>query len=205
MNSVVITFDDAFQDFLDNAYPVLVKMAVSCTIFVPEGLMGKHNVWDSGYNDHEELRIMSEEMIKDLSKQDLVEVGSHGIDHVSLGKMSKGEMRRQIYDSKKNLENLISQPVHAFAYPYGQRDDVPRDAVRLVAEAGYSSAVTGQWGTFESPGHLLMKLPRIFFREDDSDQTIREKIEGRYDWIKMKERIGFLLRTLKGKLSRGCG
>jgi|WetSurMetagenome_2_1015567.scaffolds.fasta_scaffold128906_2 peptidoglycan/xylan/chitin deacetylase (PgdA/CDA1 family) len=199
--TVIITFDDAFSDFLDYAYPILAQASVPATIFVPTGLIGKYNSWDYDRGGHPKLRILSGEEIRNLSRQKLVDVGSHSVDHVSMGKISPGEMRRQISDSKQNLETLLERPVQAFSYPYGQRDDVPRSAIQLVAEAGYQFAVTGQWGTIQSPKHLL-QLPRIFFRENDLDKMIRDKIEGRYDWIGMKERVGFMLRLMRSRVSR---
>src|SRR5262249_56650065 len=43
--NVAITFDDAFGDFIEYAFPVFSKLKVPCSIFVPTAFIGKYNGW----------------------------------------------------------------------------------------------------------------------------------------------------------------
>ena len=44
---VAITFDDGYQDFYDNAFPVLKTYKLPSTVFLVSDLVGKENIWDS--------------------------------------------------------------------------------------------------------------------------------------------------------------
>src|SRR5262245_37551524 len=43
---LAITFDDAFGDFIEHAFPILSKLTLPCSIFVPTAFIGKYNRWD---------------------------------------------------------------------------------------------------------------------------------------------------------------
>ncbi len=47
-------------------------------------------------------------------------IGIHGYDHISLLRKSREEIRKQILDTKKNLESLIGEAVKIFRPPYGK-------------------------------------------------------------------------------------
>lgn len=46
------------------------------------------------------------------------EIGSHGVTHESLLKLSDEELMMQLVDSKRILEDLFG-PIRTYAYPYG--------------------------------------------------------------------------------------
>jgi len=67
------------------------------------------------------------------------EIGSHGLTHRLLTSLSLHEIRREIVDSKKLLEDLFGQPIVHFCYPYGGCNEAIRD---IVQEAGYATATS---------------------------------------------------------------
>ena len=196
---VVVTFDDAFENFYEFAYPTLQRLSIPCTIFVPSGLIGRHNVWDSDKGLSPKIQIMNKEQLIALSADGLVDFGSHTISHVSMRNLSPDEMRRQAIDSKKELEDFIGSEIHMFSYPHGQLDDVSKLTTKIVSEAGYKIAVTTRWGTLQTR-HKILELKRIFFDEKDNHDNLRAKIEGQYDWFALKERVGFLLRSTRRRV-----
>ena len=132
-----ITFDDGYRNVFENALPVLKGLSFSATnYFVPHQFDGS-NVWDHSKNIPASP-LMSREEILDWAKAGQ-EVGSHTLDHVHLPEVSALEARRQIFESKAILENLVGMPVTAFCYPYG--DYLPEHAT-MAREAGYVSATT---------------------------------------------------------------
>lgn len=194
---VVVTFDDAFSDFLEFAYPVLERASVPCSVFVPTAYIGGTNRWDTDRGAVPIRQVMSADDILRVHNEGLVEFGSHTVDHVSMAHAPYDEMLRQAVDSKRELEALLGVPTSTFAYPYGQLDNYSETTTRVLAEAGYAAAVTTHWGTLNSPGAPLT-LRRIHFRESDSAAVLRAKVEGDYDWIAAKERVGFALRRMRG-------
>jgi peptidoglycan/xylan/chitin deacetylase (PgdA/CDA1 family) len=191
---IVVTFDDAFTDFLEFAYPVLKEHSIPTTMFVPTGLIGTWNSWDQDLPGVGRKFIMTAEQLGALAADPLIDIGSHGVDHVSMRGLSSVETMRQVTESRRVLEDLLGRPITLFSYPFGQRANFSRATVRAVGAAGYTFAVTTCWG---SRNHLddPFRLRRISFADADDLDTVRSKIEGGYDWIGLKERLGFAVRA----------
>jgi peptidoglycan/xylan/chitin deacetylase (PgdA/CDA1 family) len=138
--SVVVTFDDAFQNIFDHALPVLQKRGVTSVTYVVAHEIGGINRWDLG---HAQMRpLMDRAALLDWQAAGQ-EIGSHALDHVHLSELPLEEARTQIFDSKKFLEDLAGREVRHFCYPYGSWNQAVRD---LVAEAGYETATTAHPG-----------------------------------------------------------
>jgi peptidoglycan/xylan/chitin deacetylase (PgdA/CDA1 family) len=100
-----------------------------------------------------------------------IEIGSHTIDHVVLTRESMEEVRRQVSEARRILENELGLPVRSFSYPNGHHDATVRT---LTRSAGYNLAVTVEHGVNyrdtdpyqlrrvpigdERPFHLAFKL-----------------------------------------------
>ena len=199
----VLTFDDAFADFATNAHPALEAHGMPTTVFVPTGLVGQMNTWDAGIRAT--LRpIMDRAAIVEVYRSGLVDFGSHTVDHVRMTAVTEREMRMQAAASKEYLEDLLSAAVTSFAYPYGQLDDFSSSTTETIRRLGYEVGVTTHWGTRQKPGTIL-SLRRIHFRETDSDDIVRAKLAGRYDWIAAKEKTAYYLRRARRLLHRTPG
>ena len=48
---VVLTFDDAYEDFVTTAWPLLERHGFSATMFVPTKNMGGVAAWDRGFGE----------------------------------------------------------------------------------------------------------------------------------------------------------
>jgi len=196
---VAVTFDDAFSDFRDLAYPILRHAGIPASVFVPTGFVGRTNQWDVNDSRIPQRPIMDATDIRQLYAEGVVDFGSHTVDHPSMADVTTEEMQRQAIDSKRYLETLLRTPITTFAYPYGQLDNFSTATTRVIADAGYDIAVTTHWGTRNSYRNLL-SLNRIHFRETDDAATVRAKVDGKYDWIAAKERIGFTVRWLRKRI-----
>ncbi len=141
---VVLTFDDGYRDFYTNAFPLLKKYHVKCTIYLIN-----HKLNGGDY--------LTDSQVKTLIASDLVEVGAHTLDHDDLAAMGSDAATKQIVGSKADLERRFGIKVWTFAYPSGEYD---RETVKIVKDAGFAAAVTTHPGTEESPDTILT-LTRI--------------------------------------------
>jgi peptidoglycan/xylan/chitin deacetylase (PgdA/CDA1 family) len=126
--TVAITFDDGYKDNYTYAYPILKKYQLPATIFIIVQEVGRK----------QDDRLSWEE-IKEMRPCGLITFGSHAVGPDPLYKMnSEEQLRRQIFDSKRMIEDKLGREVFAFSYPEGMFDDHIK---KLVEEAGYRMAV----------------------------------------------------------------
>jgi peptidoglycan/xylan/chitin deacetylase (PgdA/CDA1 family) len=92
----------------------------------------------------------------------LVVIGSHTVTHPVLSRTDPGQMRREIIDSKRMLEERLARPVNYFCYPDGAHNPEVVDIVRQT----YRAAVTTRPGLV-MPGEDRWLLPRIGAGEEN--------------------------------------
>ena len=190
--TVIFTFDDAYSDFFEIANPILYKLSIPCTLFIPSGLIGKYNEWDSHLPNYIKRPIMTSSQLIELKKQGLVDFGSHTVDHISMVNLPISEMRKQAVQSKNTLEDLFNSPITMFSYPFGHFSKI---TTRVLLAAHYDLAVTSRWDTLNT-GKCILDLKRISLSEEDTYSDIRAKIDGLYD-IKAVKYIKRLYGRLK--------
>lgn len=134
-----VTFDDAFQSVLHNALPELEQRRIPATIFVVTSCLGQHPGWlGDGYLANQSEITMTADELCSLPGS-LVMLGSHTISHPYLTRLSAAEARREIEDSRRDLEALANCPVTLFSFPYGAASP---ELINLCREAGYRRAFT---------------------------------------------------------------
>ncbi|NUR21732.1 MAG: polysaccharide deacetylase family protein [Frateuria sp.] len=151
----VVTLDDGYADNLEAALPVLARHGFSATCYVVSGHIGQYNAWDA-----ERLGVRKPMMsVAQLRQwqQGGMEVGAHTRSHPRLTRCTDTQLREETGGSKRELEDLLGQPVTQFCYPWGDADDRVANAAQ---EAGYDAATTTHRGR-ALPGMDLWQLPRI--------------------------------------------
>lgn len=135
VNTVALTFDDAYVDFLENAVPVLKRYNLPATLFVPTGLLGKTAEWDS-YDKSKplmDLRALWE--VQRLGFQ----IGSHTVTHPRLTECSEATLDYELRSSFEYLRLHVPQSfVPILSYPGGYVGRREMDATR---QAGYVAAL----------------------------------------------------------------
>lgn len=142
--SAVLTFDDGYEDFYMEAFPILKKYNLKATQYIIVNFIGRRG-------------FLTNEEIKQLIDSGIVEIGAHTLDHVYLKKMRTDIAKDQITESKKQLENLFHVPIFSFAYPFGAFTE---ESIDLVKSASYSAAVTVIPGHTQSADNLFF-MPRL--------------------------------------------
>jgi peptidoglycan/xylan/chitin deacetylase (PgdA/CDA1 family) len=151
---VGITFDDGYQNNLQNALPVLKKHGFTATCYAVSNMIGGTNSWDNGLVAEKPL-MTARDWHSWLDGG--MDIGSHTRTHADLDTLSAEQAREQIAGSKKELEDKLACEVRHFCYPYGR---FGAEHIRMVREAGYVTATTTRRGRAR-PGDDLMLLPRV--------------------------------------------
>lgn len=160
--SVVITFDDGYEDNFSKALPLLKKYGFKATIYIVLNRFDQNWATDKDLNQSSnELnseKMLSNEQIKEMIDSGLIEIGSHTLDHVNLPKLSNEEKIRQIKESKEKIEEIFNITCNSFAYPFGFFD---KDSVKIVEDFSYTNATTTVNGVFDKTKYSNFEIPRI--------------------------------------------
>lgn len=197
-NLASITFDDGYTNFAELALPVLQEYHLHAMLFVLGGKVGCYNDWDEKMSGFHKMEIMPYDMLRQLPTEN-VEVGSHGLSHIPLGIQPFEVIEREIVQSRFEIEQNIGKPVKFFAFPFGvypfkYRSKLLDNMNRLIG--GYTAACTSWWGRYNSMKDINM-LRRITIWESDSFADFTDKLNGCYDWLEKKERIGRCYKTIR--------
>jgi peptidoglycan/xylan/chitin deacetylase (PgdA/CDA1 family) len=129
---IILTFDDAYEDFYTEAFPILKEFGMKAVIFVVGDSTINSNIWDVEYGDN--FKLLSVQQILELHMADF-EIGSHTFTHPNLVSITKEKAWEEIVRSRMQLEILLNSPVKSFSYPYGKVDE----AIKLmIVKAGYN-------------------------------------------------------------------
>ena len=152
-HSIIITFDDGFRDFIDNALPTLDRLNFPVINFLPTGCIGGYESWAGSNNPARPL--MGWDEVVELSELG-VQFGSHTISHPDLNALNSIDLFDEVMQSKKELEARLNKSVDHFAPPYGVADHL----VRTTVERIYKTSV----GTIFGRASLdcdIVDLPRM--------------------------------------------
>ncbi|SFD95277.1 polysaccharide deacetylase family protein [Nitrosomonas sp. Nm166] len=140
--AVTITFDDGIACAYENALPILQEFGYPASVFIVSKLVG-------GYNDFAEVfgfprrRMLTVSEIRTLAESG-IDIGSHTVNHIWLGKTDKTIVSKEVEDSKKALEDIVGQEIPHFAYPFGSWNLAARDAVIEAGYRGGCSTISGR-------------------------------------------------------------
>jgi len=125
--SVAITFDDGCETDLLTAAPLLHDFGFGATFYITTDWSGK-----PGY--------LAPAQIRELSSLGF-EIGSHSVHHHYLTDLNNSDLRREIVDSKQQLEQTIGKAVEHFSCPGGRFDG---RVAQMAREAGYLTVCTSK-------------------------------------------------------------
>ncbi len=156
--SIVLTFDDGYQDNYAHAFRLLKQYGFSGTFFIITDLVGRgeYMSWDQAREMH-------------AGGMDLE---SHTVNHPDLSHLTAAQVTRQLVDSRAVLESRLGKTVRYLCYPSGRYSP---EVIRLAQQAGYLGAVTTVYGDTHKPDQPF-ELARVRMRGSDSLEIFAYKV-----------------------------
>lgn len=178
---VVVTADDGWQSFVDNALPELQTRKIPVTIFVISGQLGQTLGAEGD-------RILDDAQLRAIANG-LVTIGSHTHTHLRLTTASRASALCELNTSRAILRLITGTPIDLFCFPFGSYD---LGLVELCREAGYRQVFKSIPNVDADDRHEFL-AGRV--RVDPSDWPIEFylKMLGGYRWlsvaVELKRRI----------------
>lgn len=146
--SIVITFDDGYRDNFTRAAPLLKEAHLTATFFVSTGFVQTERDFPHDLRDQNSSGRFPKLTWDDLRQMEMdgFEIGSHTVNHVSLGKADSVMVEQEVYDSLAALNKELGLRERAFSFPWGKPQDISADAIESVRGAGYYAAVSACGG-----------------------------------------------------------
>ena len=172
-NPVLITFDDGYEDNYKYAYPILKKHGLKATIFVITDFLDKSL---PGY--------LSWGQAAEMEAGGLVTIESHTVTHGSLTELDDDAIRRELEQSKHEIEERLGKQVEFIAYPTGAYN---LHIASLVKEAGYKGAFTVRYGNADRVSNLYAIERVPVFHTENTFVSFLERLK----YIPIFERVGW--------------
>lgn len=193
---VVITFDDGYEDFYTNAYPILAERGFMATVFVVTGFVQTRCRNGSG------AAFLNWNQVRELHACG-IQIGSHTVTHPELRSLRFEEMNAELGRSKAMIEENLGAPVKSFSYPFAFPEadrKFTRSLAGALAEHGYLCGVSTIIGTATRHANSYF-LPRIPVNSYDDLRFFQAKLEGAYDWLHATQ---YLVKIIKGSIRLGA-
>ncbi|OUX32057.1 MAG: polysaccharide deacetylase [Pelagibacteraceae bacterium TMED268] len=104
---ILLTIDDAFSSFYENAWPFLKKNKIPFILFVSTEPVGKN-----GY--------MTWDQIREVEKENFAFIGNHSHSHEYLLDLSFNDFKKDIDKSIKIFDEKLGYNSIFFSYPFGE-------------------------------------------------------------------------------------
>lgn len=166
---VVLTFDDAFANFVDVVLPLLQERGLASTLFVP-----------TAFVDGELASPLAGAALRSCSWDELraasaagVEIGSHTVTHRNFRRLGTADVRFELKESRARLEHELGTVVQSFCYPKAKWTLQTR---RIVSQQ-YRRAVVGG-GRPVGHSDSALSIPRLPIRRSGPPLTemLRQRV-----------------------------
>lgn len=187
--SIVLTFDDGFLDNYEHAFPVLERFRFPAIIFLAAAYIGSDRLPTLTRTDFVPQPLTWEHVQAMHARG--VEFGSHSLSHPMLSRVSPQEVRKEVAESKRLIQEKLGAPVQFFCYPRGEFSSTVKNIVR---EEGYQAACSIVPGV-NGWNSDLFALRRTYISRRDSIKEFSGKISGLYDFMQLVGHVWWHFRN----------
>lgn len=140
---LAVTFDDGFKSVVEHALPILSRLGLPGTVFLPTNHIGSDRpvdwpVLDQWIGGPHESELMPMSWSDAAALADVGwEIGSHTCSHPELVTLEGEALDAELLGSRLECEDRLGVPCRSLAYPYGEVDARVMTATRRT---GYLAA-----------------------------------------------------------------
>ncbi len=145
---ILLTIDDGFSSFYENAWPILKQKKIPFILFVSTREVGAFN-------------YMSWDQIREIEKEDFVEIGNHSHTHEYLVDENKDVIISDIKKSILIFKKELGKNSDFFSYPFGEYSLEFKDIVKSL---GFKYAFGQHSGVMDETKDFY-ELPRFPINE----------------------------------------
>ena len=145
---ILLTIDDGFKSFYENAWPILKQRKIPFIIFINTETVGSN-----GYMDWPE--------IKEISSFEFVHIGNHSHTHDYLVDKSDKEIEDDLKTSIKIFKDKLNHETKFFAYPFGEYKN---SYIEIVKKLGFEYGFGQHSGVMDKTKNKY-ELPRFPINE----------------------------------------
>lgn len=164
---------------ITNWYGILSKEVIELNYKSQKDYLDK--VFGNNLNFNYKNLILDFDQLIDLSKNELIEIGSHTLTHAKLTTLNDEEIFEELSVSKKIIEEKIKKKVNYLAYPYGGTNEVNNKIIKIAEQAGYQMAFSTK-RPFEQTNNFF-DIPRINIDNNFEKKRLTSKINGFDDFL----------------------
>ncbi len=175
---ILLTIDDGFSSFYNNAWPFLKKNRIPFILFVSTREVGKN-----GY--------MTWDQIKEISQENFVHIGNHSHTHEYLIDESPEDIKKDIALSKDIFKENLGFNSKFFSYPFGEYSLVFK---QIIKDFGFRYAFGQHSGVIDETKDMF-ELPRFPINEKYGEmkrfKTLLKTLPFKYKKIEPEEKYIF--------------
>jgi len=145
---VLLTIDDGFLSFYKNAWPILKENKIPFILFISTREVGSFN-------------YMNWDQIKEISKENFVEIGNHSHTHEYLVDESDEDIKADIQKSIDIFKEKLGKNSDFFSYPFGEYSLNFRNIIKSL---GFKYAFGQHSGVIDETKNFY-ELPRFPINE----------------------------------------
>ena len=144
--TIVLTFDDGYEDNFTNAFPVLKKCNFPAAIFLETDILDNEKINKNGVV----YKMLKWVQVKEMKNSGIIEFGAHTLSHPKLSRLNLMSVEKEIIQSKEILENRLGKKCDFFAYPFGDfNEQTVVIAKKIISKYFYRKKWSGKiWRQF---------------------------------------------------------
>jgi peptidoglycan/xylan/chitin deacetylase (PgdA/CDA1 family) len=171
----VITFDDGYQSIYRYAMPLLKQYGFCATLYLTTAAVGQNDF--SNTSIHSNTLPLND---KPLTWKEIKEmqangwsIEAHSVTHSDINTLNAEQIKFEVAESRKIIEQQLKQPVLHYAFPFGKYN---APSLKVVRDAGYQTAATVHAGLCSAKNNLY-RLPRLEINHTTTMADFAKKVE----------------------------